>query len=136
MILVDTSVIIHAAGAAHPNKAPSAELLARIGRGEIEATVDAVVLQELMEHYRETGQWAVGRRVVELTRQLFANILPLSAAVTDRAARLLDADPRLVPRAAIHAAIVMTAGLEGVCSYDSGFDRIMGLARQEPAGVP
>lgn len=135
MILVDTSVIVHAAGAAHPNKTPSAAVLARVAGGEIEATVDAVVLQELLQHYRDIGQWAVGRRVIDLTRQIFPNVQPLSAAVTDRAARMLDADPRLIPRAAIHAAIVMTAGMEGVCSYDVGFDRIMGLARQEPAGI-
>lgn len=135
MILVDTNVIIHAAGAAHPNKTPSAELLARIASGEIEATIDAVVLQELLQHYRDTGQWAVGRRVVELTRKLFPNVLPLSAAVTDRAARMLDADPRLIPRAAIHAAVVITAGMEGVCSHDAGFDRIMGLVRHEPGAL-
>ena len=32
----------------------------------------------------------------------------------------------------IHAAVVMTAGMEAICSYDRGFDRIMGLVRSDP----
>ncbi len=132
MILIDTNIIMYAAGATHPNKAPSAELMARIASGEVEATIDAAVLQEILHRYRAIGQWNDGRRVFDLTRQLFPDVLPISKVVIDRARRLLDADPRLGPREAVHAAVVMSDGMEAVCSYDRDFDRIMGIVRQEP----
>lgn len=132
MILIDTNVIMYAAGANHPHKGPSVALLERIANGEIEATIDAVVLHEILHRYRAIGQWSDGRRVYDLTRQLFPDALPISAAVLDRARRILDADPRLMARDALHAATVMSEGMEAICSYDHDFDRIMGIVRQEP----
>ncbi len=132
MILIDSNVIMYAAGANHPNKLPSVALLARVAAGEIEATIDAEVLREILHRYRAIGQWSDGRRVYDLTRQLFPDVLPITTTVLDRARRLLDADPRLMAREALHAAVVMSEGMEAVSSYDRDFDRIMGIVRQEP----
>jgi predicted nucleic acid-binding protein len=132
MILIDTSVILYAAGASHPNKTPSVALLGKVAAGEIEATIDVAVLQEILHRFRAIGQWTDGRRVFDLTRQLFPDVIPISVPALDRARRMLDADPRLMAREALHAAVVMIGGMEAVCSYDRDFDRIMGLVRQEP----
>ena len=132
MILIDAGVIIHAAGTDHPAKAPSVAMLQGVASGEVEATTDAHVLGEILQHYRSTGRPDDGKRVYDLVRQIFPNVLPLTAPVMDRARRILDSDPRLEARNAIHAAVVMTEGMEAVCSYDRGFDRIMGIVRREP----
>jgi predicted nucleic acid-binding protein len=132
VILVDTSVIMYAAGAAHPWKRPSVTLLERVAAGDLEAVIDVEVLRELVHRYRTIGRWPEGRRVYDLTRQLFPAVLPVTAAVLDRARRVLDADDRIMARDAVHAAVVMTEGLEAVCSYDRDFDRIKGLVRREP----
>jgi len=133
MMLIDANVIMYAAGAEHPHKRPSVALLERVARGEVEATIDAEVLQEILHRYRAVGRWADGRRVYDLTRRLFPSVVPVTAAVLDRARRLLDADRRILARDALHAAVVMSEGLEAVCSYDRDFDRIKGLVRREPA---
>jgi uncharacterized protein len=133
MILVDTNVIMYAAGADHPHKLLSVALLERVASGEVEATIDAQVLQEILHRYRAIKQWNDGRRVYDLTRQIFPNVLPVTAAIMDRARRILDADPRLMARDALHAAVVMIEGMEAVCSYDRDFDRIMGIVRREPS---
>ena len=132
MILIDAGVIIHAAGTDHPAKAPSVAMLQGIARGDIEATTDAHVMAEILEHYRSAGRPDDAKRVYDLTRRIFPHLLPVTAAVIDRARRILDSDPRLETRNAIHAAVVMTEGMEAVCSYDRGFDRIMGIVRKEP----
>ena len=132
MILVDTNVIMYAAGAQHPHKKPSVALLERVARGEIEATIDAEVLQEILRRYRAIGRWEDGRRVYDLARQLFRNVVPVTAEVLDRARRILDTDRRIMARDALHAAVVMSEGLEAVCSWDRDFDRIKGLVRREP----
>ena len=132
MILVDANVIMYAAGAEHPHKRPSVTFLERVARGEVEATIDAEVLQEILNRYRAIGRWEDGRRVYDLTRQLFRSVVPVTAEVLDRARRILDTDRRIMARDALHAAVVMSEGLEAVCSWDRDFDRIKGLVRREP----
>jgi len=132
MMLIDANVIMYAAGADHPHKRPSIALLERVARGEVEATVDAEVLQEILHRYRAIGRWEDGRRVYDLTRQLFPNVVPVSAEILDRARRVLDTDRRIMARDALHAAVVMAERLEAVCSYDRDFERIKGIVRREP----
>ena len=132
MILVDTNVIMYAAGAEHPHKRPSIALLERVARGDLEATIDAEALQEILHRYRAIGRWEDGRRVYDLARQLFRNVVPVTAEVLDRARRILDTDRRIMARDALHAAVVLTERLDAVCSYDRDFDRIKGIVRQEP----
>lgn len=132
MLLVDANIIMYAAGAAHPNKRPSTRWLERVARGEVDAAVDAETLQEILHRYRAIGRWADGRRVYDLTRQIFPSVIPITAEVTDHARRLLDGATGLMARDALHAAVVLGEGLEGICSYDRDFDRIPGLRRLEP----
>lgn len=132
MILIDANIIMYAAGARHPHKQPSVLLLARVARGEIEAAIDAEILQEILHRYRALGRWVDGRRVYDLTRQLFPSVIPVTAEALDRARRLLDSSEHIMARDALHAAIVMMEGHEAVCSYDRDFDRIPGIRRQEP----
>lgn len=132
MILIDTNVIMYAAGAEHPHKRPSVALLERVAGGEVEATIDAEALQEILHRYRAIGRWEDGRRVYDLTRQLFPSVVPVTAEVLDRARRLLDQESHIMARDALHAAVVMTQGFEAVYSYDRDFDRIKGLVRWEP----
>jgi len=132
VILVDANVIMYAAGAEHAHKRPSVALLERVARGEVEATIDAEVLQEILHRYRAIGRWEDGRRVYDLARKLFRNVVPVTADVLDRARRILDTDRRIMARDALHAAVVMAEGLEAVCSWDRDFDRIKGIVRREP----
>lgn len=132
MILVDTNIIMYAAGVPHPNKAPSVALLEQVASGAVEATIDAEVLQEILHRYRVIDRWVEGKQVYDLTRQLFPVVVPVTADVLDRARRLLDMAPGIMARDALHAAVVMQEQLDGICSYDRDFDRIQGLIRHEP----
>lgn len=132
MILVDANVIMYAAGVEHSHKRPSVALLERVANGEVEAAIDAEVLQEILHRYRAIGRWEDGRRVYDLTRQLFPIVVPITAQVLDRARRLLDTDAHIMARDALHAAVVVTGGFESLCSYDRDFDRIRGIVRREP----
>lgn len=132
MILVDANVIMYAAGAAHPNKQPSVAFLQRVAEGGVDATVDAEVLQEILHRYRAIERWPDGRRVYDLARELFPWVLPITSEVVDRARRLLDQYDTVMARDALHAAVVLTHGLEGIVSYDRDFDPIAGVTRHEP----
>lgn len=133
MILLDANILMYAAGAEHPNKAPSLALLERVARGEVEAGADVEVLQELLHRYRAIGRWNDGRRVYDLARQIVPAWLLIDVAALDRARALLDDDASLPARDALHAAVYLEAGAAAFCSFDKGFDRISGLHRIEPS---
>lgn len=135
MILVDANVLMYAAGAAHPHKAPSVAFLRRVAAGEVEATIDAEILQELLHRYRSIGRWEEGRRVYDLTRTLFPTVVPVTAEVMDRARELMDGDETLLARDALHAAVVLTEGYEALCSFDGDFDGIQGIVRRVPGDL-
>jgi predicted nucleic acid-binding protein len=132
MILVDSNILMYAAGAEHPNKAPSLAWLERVARDEIEATVDAEVLQEILHRYRAIGRWQEGRIVYDMARRIIPLVIPVTSEILDRARALLDDHSVLLARDALHAAVVETQGLEAICSYDQDFDRIQGIQRIEP----
>ena len=132
MILIDTNIIMYAAGAAHPHKRPSVRLLVRIANGDVEATIDAETLQEILHRYRAIKRWAAGRTVYDLARQLFPDVLPVTAVILDHARMLLDGNATLMARDALHAAVVFEEWLEGICTYDRDFDRIPGIRRLRP----
>jgi predicted nucleic acid-binding protein len=132
MILLDTNIFMYAAGAAHPNKLPSARMLERVARGEVQAVIDVETLQEILHRYRAIGRWSDGRRVYDLTRQLFPSVVPISVSIMDRARRLLDSHAKLMARDALHAAVVVEEELDVICSYDKDFDKVSEIKRVEP----
>ena len=123
---------MYAAGAEHPNKAPSVAFLDSVARGEVEAIVDAELLQEILHRYRAIDHWTDGRRVYDLARQIFPAVLPVTSEIVDRARILLDEYDGLMARDALHAAVVEINSLEGICSYDRDLDRITTIRRTEP----
>ena len=132
MILVDANVFMYAAGVPHPYKTPSARFLVRVARGEVEASVDAEVLQEILHRYRAMGRWEDGRRVYESARRIVPVTFPVTIELVDAARELLDLNAGLTVRDAIHAAVVVHSGAEAICSYDRDFDCVVGLRRIEP----
>jgi predicted nucleic acid-binding protein len=132
LILIDANLFMYAAGAEHRHKAPSVALLDRIARGEIEAAVDAEVLQEILHRYRAIRRWQDGRQVYALARRIVPLVVAITDRIVDRARDLLDGDARLGARDALHAAVVLDRGMEGICSYDRDLDRVAGLRRLEP----
>ena len=132
MILIDTNIIMYAAGAAHPHKRPSVQLLEQVARGDLEAIIDAETLQEILHRYRSIKRWTDGRKVYDLARQIFPEVIPVTSEVLDHARQLLDANAGLMARDALHAAVVIGEGLEAICTYDRDFDGIPGVRRMEP----
>ena len=132
MILVDANIMMYAAGLPHKFKQPSARFLKRVAEGEYDAAIDAEALQEILHRYRAIRRWKDGRRVFDLTRQIFSTVIPITAQVLDDARRLLDDHAHLMARDALHAAVVIGEQLDAIYSYDRDFDGIPGVRRLEP----
>ncbi len=132
MTLIDSNILMYAAGRTHPHREPSAALLAEIARERVEAITNVEVLQEILHRYRAIGQWEKGRRAYDLARRIFRVVIPVTVEMMDDARGLMDRYPRLGARDAVHAAACRLAGAEAICSYDRDFDDIEGLKRIEP----
>ncbi len=132
MILVDANILMYAAGADHNNKAASLQFLERVAEGEIDAVIDAEILQEILHRYRALQRWEEGRHLFDFTRALFPVVLPVTAEVLDGARIILDAYPHLMARDGLHAAVVLQHQLDGLCSFDRDFDPVAGVERVEP----
>jgi predicted nucleic acid-binding protein len=135
MILVDSNVLMYAAGAANPHKGASVAFLRRIAEGEVEATIDAEVLQEILHRYRSIGRWEEGSRVYDLTRVLFPAVVPVTGEVVDRARGIMEGGDGILARDALHAAVTLTHRFDAICSYDRDFDTIPGIVRREPEEI-
>ncbi|MEP7364369.1 MAG: type II toxin-antitoxin system VapC family toxin [Acidobacteriota bacterium] len=132
MILIDANVLMYAVGAEHPNKKRAVRLLQRVASGAIEATIDAEILQEILHRYRALNRWEDGKHAYDLARGIFPEVLPVTGEVMDRAKEIADQDERISARDAVHAAVLLVAGLEGICTFDHDFDRIKGCRRIAP----
>lgn len=132
MILVDSNILMYAAGEKHPNRAPSIAWLEKVAREEIDGVLDAEVLQEILHRYQAIRRWDDGRKVYDLARMILPLVIPVDCAVMDRARELMDRYRNLVARDAVHAAVVLVHNLQGICSYDTDFDSVKRLNRIEP----
>lgn len=132
MILIDSNVLMYAAGADHADKVRSLALLQKVADGSLAAVVDAEVLQEIIHRYRAMNRWDDGRRVYELARSLFSEVLPVTVEVMDQAKELVSSNADLSASDAVHAAVVLVNSLEGICSFDTDFARIPNVARITP----
>jgi len=132
MILVDANILMYAGGADHPHKRPSIAFLERAASGQVDAAINAEILQEILHRYRSIGRWKDGRTVYDLARRIFPTVLPITAEVLDRAREILDEHEGLMARDALHIAVVEINGLAGICSFDRDFDQVSGVNRLEP----
>lgn len=132
MILLDANLFMYTAGAEHPHKEPSGRYLERVASGEVEAAIDAEILQEILHRYRAIGRWEDGRRVYDLARAIVPRVLPVTAPILDWTRALLDRYPALMARDALHAAVALEHTGGEIASFDADFDGIEGVKRTEP----
>jgi len=62
----------------------------------------------------------------------FPSPFAVTTQEADLARDVLYSHPTIAPRDAIHAAVVLAHGLEGIISADCGFDEISGVTRFDP----
>lgn len=128
-VFVDSNVFMYAAGAEHPLKGPSLAFLRKATVGAVQAVTSVEVLQEILHRYRRLNLPDVAATVYDLAVQICVEVLPVTIAETDVAVSLLAGSGGSV-RDAIHASVMGNAGIEGIATFDVGFDHL-GVRRVE-----
>ena len=129
MRLIDTNVIIYAAGKTNPLREGARQVLDQVGEGTLQANIDAEVFQEILHVYSARRERTKGFDTIDDLLVLFPNPIPIGREEIERARDLMMEHSFLVSRDPIHAAVVQTHDLEGIVTADKVFDRIKGLKR-------
>lgn len=137
-ILVDTNVIMYAAGRAHPYREPCRLWLQALADDQLDGVIDVEVIQEILHRFAAPSLLAVGHAMASAAFGLFGEPLPFTASHAHAALALLDefGANGLRPRDAVHAAICREAGIDRILSADRHFDLVGGLTRVDPLSSP
>jgi predicted nucleic acid-binding protein len=130
--LIDANVLMYVVGAEHPYKRPSIAVLAKQQSGELEANINAEILQEILHYYHIRDRTKEGFRLFDDLVVKFPAPFPILGTTARLAREILGNNPTLQSRDAIHAAVVFEHNLEGIISADRAFDGIAGLKRFDP----
>ncbi len=132
MILLDTTVLVYAAGREHPLRDPCRRLLDAHGRQRLHCTTTVEVIQEVT-HVHARGR---SRQVAAMLARRYAaafDLLTTQPADLQRGLELYEAYPRLSSFDAVLAAVVMNQGLEALVSADEDFTDVPHLHWIDPA---
>jgi hypothetical protein len=129
---VDTNIPMYAAGREHPSKLPSIALLGRVAEGEIDAVIDAEVLQEILHRFSALDHLDQGLLVFDAFEKIVDEVLPVEHQDVVAARELLEGRREITARDAIHVAVMLRHGISVIFSYDRHFDGMAGIERREP----
>lgn len=135
MILVDTNVLMYAFGADHPSRGLSADFLEAVSEGELEASIDAEVLQEILHRYRAINRLETGFQIFDDATEIFSQIVPISRDEMIAARTKMEEYTHLSARDAIHIAVAEVHGMEAICTYDQGFKNVSSVPVLEPGEI-
>jgi predicted nucleic acid-binding protein len=102
----------------------SHSMIQRIGKNEITAIVNTEVIQEILYRYQSLKNLPLGLSLAKEAIQICSFILPVTATDLSRALDILEAHPQIQTRDALHAATMISNGIEEILSTDSPFDLI------------
>ncbi|MBI4743452.1 MAG: type II toxin-antitoxin system VapC family toxin [Actinobacteria bacterium] len=135
MIFIDTNIIMYAAGKEHKYKNPCLNILKRISDGEIDAVSDSEVLQEILYRYWSIRKLDKGFQVFSDFDKLIPIILRVDRKDLLLARDFLEKYPKIKPRDAIHAAVMLNNKIDTTISTDNDFKQIKEIKRIDPLQI-
>ena len=135
MKLLDANIVIYAMGRDHPYREPCRAIIGQLEERPHDYAVDTEMLQEVLYVFTRRKDNETGVEVVARLLDLFPDVIPITGVEIGTATRLIGQPPGLSVRDAIHAAVVLEHGLEGIVTADKAFDHIPGLRRFDPTEV-
>ena len=129
MILVDSNIFMYAAGKEHPAKQPSLAFLESVAREEVDAVIDAEVLQEILHRYTAIGKREAIGPAFQVVLDIVDDVLGIEKADVLRAGEIAQNRPSMSARDAVHIAVMERHGIRSILSFDADFDRWPGLKR-------
>jgi predicted nucleic acid-binding protein len=132
VIVVDTTVLVYAAGAEHALRDPCRALIRAVTEGRVEATTTVEVIQEFVHvRARRRDRGDAAERGRELAR-LFRPLLSPGDAELALGLQLFEQHEALGAFDAVLVAAAKLAGADALVSADRGFAAVSGIAYLGP----
>lgn len=131
MIFVDSNVPMYLAGSPHPNKDRAERALERLSREGGQFVTDSEVYQEILHRYTSIRRPEAINYAFRRLDEIVDDVLTFGRQEIDEAWEILQSAPGISARDALHAAVMRSAGINRILSYDRGFDAIFGIERLE-----
>jgi predicted nucleic acid-binding protein len=132
LIVVDTTVLMHAVGAEHPLKEPSHRLVDAVGAGRMVGTTTVEVIQEFAFVVARRRSRVLAVRHARVYAELFSPLLVVRPDGLEYGLALFETHPWLGCFDAVLAATALLAGAHALVSADTGFAGIAGLEHVVP----
>jgi predicted nucleic acid-binding protein len=127
MIFVDTSVIMYAAGRAHPLRDEALSFFeSSMAREKNELCTSVEVLQELLHAYIPVGRLATLDAALTLAESCIGAVYPVDAEDVQSARLLADRHRELGARDLIHLAVCRRHSISEIKSFDRGLASAFG----------
>ncbi|MBI4208849.1 MAG: type II toxin-antitoxin system VapC family toxin [Deltaproteobacteria bacterium] len=129
---LDSNVILYAVGKEHLYREPCAEILRKSENEEIELIISTEIIQEILYFYSVRNLRSKGLAVAEKVIQITREILSVDRIDIEKAMELMQDNPPLKPRDAIHAAVMLNHDSLYILSADADFDQLPQIQRIDP----
>ncbi|MXX44277.1 MAG: type II toxin-antitoxin system VapC family toxin [Acidimicrobiales bacterium] len=129
MIFVDSNVPMYLIGAAHPNKDRTVAVLTRLAQAGEALVTDIEIYQEILHRYAAIDRLDAIEPAFASLDALVDDVLAFGVAEVRAARALLGSISSLSARDALHAAVMASAGVTRIFSFDRGFDAVEELER-------
>ena len=129
MIFIDSNVPMYLVGADHPNKDRAFAIVSEL-LSEGERLVTSVeVYQELLHRFAAIRRWAAIDDAFISLDAIVDEVLSYDMADVRVARALVQSISGLSARDALHVAVMRSAGIERILSFDVRFDACPGIER-------
>ena len=116
-------------GSPHPHKAEAQVLLERMIASGRRLVTDAEVLQEILHRYTAINRRDAIAPAFQLTLEIVDDVFAIEKADVLRAGEITQNRAALSARDAVHIAVMERQGIKSILTFDSDFDRWIGLNR-------
>lgn len=134
-LFLDTNVFLYAAGGEHPLRDPSRAVLDRWETGSVAATTSSEVVQEILYVLRRRGEHEKGLFLARRVMSLFPDLLPVTREAMELACEIVEVQPGLPTRDAVHVGTMLHHGITRIVSTDADFDSVAEITRLSPVDV-
>jgi predicted nucleic acid-binding protein len=132
VIVLDTNILMYAAGRDHPLRDGCRRLIEAIGGGIVRATTTVSVIEEFM-HARGRTDRAAASKIATDFATLLTPLLVVDADDLHAGIRLFEREGRLDAFDAVLAATAIRHDADALVSADRAFSAVRGLRYIDPA---
>ncbi len=131
MIFVDSNVPMYLVGTPHPNRGRAAEAVVRLKAASETLVTDVEVYQEILHRFSSIARNDVIEEAFRSLDDIVEHVFTYGMTEIRAARDLVISKPGISARDALHVAVIQSAGIARILSYDRGFDAVPGIERLE-----